>query len=254
MKAQDSKDIKTSNADIIKVIANNEVWWKKSTVPGPSKLIGGNLQAGFYGEVPTRDFITGDELARRIGLTAGVSQFSNEPWLKFSYLGNTEFVAKKTFRCAISWDDINSIDAVKGNRTIEIKGQIYKIRLMKCVKESEQNSITTGIGTFNRGSEWNKLMLPIHRNAPSSWKYPDNVESPTANWNVNYSDADLLTIASAGNGSCTWCQEYAYTDTGNALKGRNGISYSESYYSHVKNNACGWRPVLELVGELKISH
>lgn len=30
MKAQDYKDIKISNADTVKVIANNEIWWQKN--------------------------------------------------------------------------------------------------------------------------------------------------------------------------------------------------------------------------------
>ena len=130
MKAQDYKDIKITNTDTIKVMANNEIWWNViddiSGSPGPTKLIGGNLQAGFYGEVSTSDFITGDKLARMIGLTAGISQFSNEPWLKFSYMGKTEFIAKKTFRYSVSWNSINAVNAVFGNRTIKVGDNTYE--------------------------------------------------------------------------------------------------------------------------------
>lgn len=247
MDTKNVKDIKIANADTVKVMANNEIWWQKNTVPGPSSLIGGNSQAGFYGEVPTSEFITGDELARMIGLTAGTSQFSNEPWLKFSYLGKTEFIAKKTFRHSISWDNLNDANAVFGNRTIDIGGKTYKIRLMKGKTEGKQNDSSSYQGTINHGSEWNKLLLPIHENAPSSWKQPRNVNSPTENWDVGYIDNDLLTISSAENGFRSWCQEYGENTSYRLVRGSEDVSYSggspPSYYFRYY----GWRPVLELV-------
>lgn len=247
MKAQDYKNIKINNADTVKVMANNEVWWQNSTVPGPTKLIGGNLQAGFYGEVPTSEFITGDELARMIGLTAGTSQNSNGGWLKFSYLGKTEFIAKKTFRHSISWDAINNVNAIFGNRTISIRGKIYKIRLIKGKTEGNQNDSSSCKGGIIKGSEWNKLMLPIHKNAPSNWADKGNVNSPTENWNVGYTDADLFTRSSAGNGNYSWCQEYGQNTDYRLLRGGRGVSGSGDVRPSNASDSFGWRPVLELV-------
>ena len=221
--------------------------WEKKTIPGPTKLIGGNLQAGFYGEVPTSEFITGDELARMIGLTVGKIQNANEPWLKFSYLGNTEFVAKKPFGYRISWDNINAVNAVFGNRTIKMGEHTYKIRLMKGKTEGKQNDSSSDSGDINKGSEWNKLMLPIHKNAPSNWAYKDNVNSPTENWNVGYTDDDLVTIDSAGYGYISWCQEYGYGSNGRLYRGSSGVSSSGDFNPSFDANAYGWRPVLELV-------
>lgn len=223
------------------------LWEKKSLGPGPAKLIGGNEQAGFYGEVPANEFITGDELARRIGLNAGTSQFSNEPWLKFSYMGKTEFVAKKPFRYDISWDSINAVNAVFGNRIIEISGSKYKIRLMKGKSEGKQNDSSAYSGNINKGSEWNKLMLPIHKNAPSNWGYKDNVNSPTENWNVRYTDNDLFTNVSIGNGCRCWCQEYGGRTSARLYRGNNGVSAALHMDPHIVDEDFGWRPVLELV-------
>lgn len=246
MKAQDYKDIKTSNLDTIKVMANNEVWWQKNTVPGPSSLIGGNLQAGFYGEVPTSDFITGDELARRIGLTAGTSQFSSEPWLKFSYLGKTEFIAKKPFRHSVSWDNINALNAVFGNRTIKVGDNNYKIRLMKGKTEGKQNDYSSYEGDINKDSEWNKLLLPIHINAPDKWEYPDNVKVPTENWNIGYTDRDLHTNG-VMNGARCWCQEYGDRTAYRLFRGAYGVSVARCLPPTSSSIYEGWRPVLELV-------
>ena len=54
---------------------------------------------------------------------------------------------------------------------------------------------------FYINSMWNKLMLPIHENAPDKWYKDDPVEIPTDDWNVNYTDSDLEI------GAYTICQE-----------------------------------------------
>src|SRR5690554_5978523 len=76
--------------------------------PGPQELIAGNPGAGFYGEVPVSELITGDLLASTIGLTEGTVLHSNEPWLKFALDGKTLYVAKKPFRHSIPWDQIHA--------------------------------------------------------------------------------------------------------------------------------------------------
>lgn len=226
--------------------------WEANTVPGPTKLIGGNSQAGFYGEVPTRNFITGDELAAKIGLTAGVSQFSNDAWLKFSYLGNIEFIAKKPFRHSISWSNINAVNAVYGNRVINIKGSNYKIRLIKGKTEGMQDDVGNYEGNICKNSEWNRLMLPIHQNAPSNWAVPKNVNSPTENWNVRFTNSDLIVTNNVGNGAISWCQERGgyFNLTRGGYRGISSSGSAESVDNIAYSREYGWRPVLELIGEI----
>lgn len=235
------------NVEIKRIMSEGGVLWKKKSLgPGPTKLIGGNEEAGFYGECLASELITGDELARRIGLTRGLSQFSNEPWLKFSYMGKIEFIAKKPFRKLVSWDYIDSANAVFGNRVIEINGLKYKVRLPKGKSEGKQDEVGSFKGTINHGSEWNKLMLPIHIKAPDKWEYPDNVNSPTENWNVKYTDTDLFTYYSFGNETdYSWCQERAGDINSRLLRGYNDISSSNGNASD--SFFYMWRPVLELV-------
>lgn len=247
MDTKNVKDIKIANADTVKVMSSREVWWQKNTVPGPNSLIGGNLQAGFYGEVPTSDFITGDELARMVGLTAGTSQNSNEPWLKFSYLGKTEFIAKKTFRHSISWENINDANAVYGNKTLEINGNIYKIRLVKGKNEGLQETQSKNYKECYY-SEWNKLILPIHKNAPSSFNSEMSVKMPTENWNVGYTDVELCTSQDCKNGYRTWCQDIGELDFRRVIRGDKDVSDASNYSNGTTWNEFGWRPVLELVG------
>lgn len=241
------KSISIANADIQKIVVGGGIVWQGNTIPGPTTLKGGNLQAGFYGEVPASELITGDELAQMIGLTAGHSQFSTEPWLKFSYMGKIEFVAKKPFRHSISWYYIKSINAVYGNRLIKIGKHTYKIRLMKGKTEGKQSDVSETGGYICKGSEWNKLMLPVHINAPSNWKNPENVNNPTENWNVGYTDSDLLTHFTLGEGTFSLCQEYGHNYYSCIARGRVGVSASASPSNDSAYYENGWRPVLELV-------
>lgn len=248
MDSRNIKEIKNSNQDISKILNLNKIIWEGGKAPGPNKLIGGNLQAGFYGECPASEFISGDELARQIGLTVGTSQFSNEPWLKFSYLGKVEYIAKKPFRYSISWDDINVVNAVFGDRTVMINNKTYKLRLMKGKTEGRQDDKSSDQGDINKGSEWNKLMLPIHQKAPSDWAYRNNVNLPTENWNVGYTDIDLFTSGGSGRrGFYSWCQEYGKTTNDHLIRGTDCISGSRFRHSSFSAIAHGWRPVLELV-------
>lgn len=242
------KHVTIGNSEIQRIMHGGGILWQKAMVPGPTKLIGGNLQAGFYGEVPAKDFITGDELAKRIGLTAGTSQFSNEPWLKFSYLGKVEFVAKKPFRYNLSWYNISTVNGVYGNRIITIDDLNFKVRLLKGKSEGKQDDISVTYGAILHNSEWNKLLLPIHKDAPSGWSYKNNVKSPTENWNIGYSEMDL-TGYNYYDEKIQWtiCQEFG-TDSNNCLfRGRGDIT--NTGYGDVKNvhPFFAWRPVLELV-------
>lgn len=259
------KIVKVEDISISSILKSKELIWgeelilgddhdledSKTLGVGPKKLIGGNMEAGFFGETSAKYLITGNELADLIGLTYGVSQFSNEPWLKFAYKGKIQYVAKKPFRHSISWDNINDAKAVYGDRIVEIGGKRYKIRLLRGLGEDKKPSPEQIDGQYNgeicHNSEWNKLMLPIHVNAPSNWSYHNNVNSPTEYWGVNYTDEDLITINKYSSGSSTWCQENTFHTSFSACRGFNGVSYSTTNNVSSRGVNYGWRPVLELI-------
>lgn len=235
-----SKIIHNGN-EIGKVLHQGKTIWRANG------LIAGDMEAGFYGEVPVSEFITGDALSSLAGITAGRSQFSNEPWLKFSYLGETVFVAKKPIRYSISWDDINSKGCVFGSKIVTIKGQQYKVTLLKGKTEGMQDDTSASSGTINHNSMWNRLMGQVHEQAPNNWTYPNNMENTLVNWGINYTDADLLTHDNHGNGSRSWCQNYGMGTGSNLLRGRSGVSYSLGWNSSNRDNYNGFRPALILV-------
>ncbi len=219
--------------------------------PGSKRLIDGTMQAGFFGEVSASELISGDALASLVGISQGTSQHSTAGWLKFAWQGKILFVAKKAFRNSISWDHINSANAVYGDKSVVIDGLSYKIRLLKGANKDPAGAYS---GAICHGSEWNRLMLPIHQEAINkNWAYPNNVESDIPVWAHNlgtgtqgrYTDEDLLTHYDHGSGSYSWCQEVAESAAKRVNRGYDGVSNSNSYTSYNTNSYRGWRPCLE---------
>jgi hypothetical protein len=215
------------------------------TIPGPSTLIAGDMQAGYFGTVSANDFITGNALCSAIGLSAGISQFSNTDWLKFAYKGKIQFVAMKPIRYNLSWDRINSAGAIYG-KNITIDGLTYKVRSFRGAEHDPTNSYAD-TDKDAIGSEWNDLMLPIHAEATTgSWTHPQYVGT-VPNWGIGFTDADLLTHRNYGNGSYTWCQEVQDTYTiERVVRGYNGVAYLYSVTASGFSSYTGFRPVLEL--------
>ena len=213
--------------------------------PGNPVLIAGDMNAGYFGIVPASELITGDALASMVGISAGTSQFSNEGWLKFAYQGKIQFVAKKPIRHSISWTNINSANCVYGDKTIDIGGLTYKVRLMRGANEDPTGDWR---GSINHNSEWNKLMLPIHIEAKNkNWAYPDNVEANVPYWGIDFTDADLHTHETYPDGERSWCQEVRESNNSRIYRGRFGVSYSNSDSPSNSYRNYGFRPVLELV-------
>lgn len=251
MDSRNIENIRNFNINTKKALYKSDVIWHESDdktgSPGPKKLIGGNMEAGFFGEVPSSEFITGKNLSDILGLSAGEFIESSNSWLKFSYLGKIEFISKKPIKHSVSWGYISYTNVVYGGKTITILGKKYSVRLIKGKTEGKQGEMSQIKGSINHNSEWNRLMLPIHKNAPDNWKFKDNVNWPTENWNIGYTDSDLLTNSKYGDGSYTWCQERGEQLSTRLYRGKEGVSYSESFDMVNDYSGYGWRPVLELV-------
>lgn len=216
---------------------------------GPKKLIKGNAEAGFFGETSVSDLITGDALSSAVGMSVGTSQFSNENWLKFSYKGNIQFIAKKPIRSYVVWGHINNVGCVYGTKIISIAGHSFRVRLIQGTNtNTPENYVTNADGDINHYSEWNRLILPLHiRAKDGSWGYPNNIEPDLEYWGIDYDDTDLLTVTAAGSGSRTYCQERT-AGTIAVCRGVVDASLSQpAGFDRAGQVHDGWRPVLELV-------
>lgn len=239
-------------ADRVRMCSNVNIDFKDtSKAPGNKELIAGDGNAGYFGEVPSSRLISGTSLANVMGLTSGYAQFSDTGWLKFAFNRKIIFIAKKPFRYGLNWDSINKCGAVDGSNTIEINSQEYIIRLPRGANKNSPNGSSAGQNCHY--SEWNKLMLPIHKNSKNKkWVMPNNVEPDIDDWDINFTDMDLHTHYDYGRGTHCWCQEIASTSGVNyniLQRGGWGVSVSlmNDYNMSRWLEDMGWRPVLEVI-------
>jgi hypothetical protein len=153
--------------------------------------------------------ISGDNLCSLIGLTAGTLQNSDAGWLKFAKNNRILFIAKKTIRHTVSWNNINEAGAVFGDKILMINGVKYVVRLLST-------------------SEWNALMYPVHVDYGQWWQYTN----------------DELNVVSS-NGSASWTS----TPSGSyrIYRGYSGVTYSYDSLPSYSNSNVGFRPVLEIL-------
>lgn len=218
--------------------------------PNHNILFAGNSDAGFYGEVEAVDFIDMDEFKSKVGYSL-FSFNSNTNWLMFSLDGKKILTTKKPIGHSVSWSNLETRNLVFGNKTIEIGGKTYAVRLFRGAENNPSNNTDEDRDAI--GSEWNRLMLPISAEAPNSFKYP-KFTGVTEDWGIGYSNADL----GQGSGSLgywNWCQETVGSDSSlRVIRGNyDGLSVVTGLHSNNKLSDYGWRPVLELIGESETS-
>lgn len=219
--------------------ANSNLYGAEASGVGPSVA---SLQydpitdTGFYGEVLSSELYTGSSLSTAIGLTEGTIQFDTDPWLKFYWHGMVLYVSKKPYRHTVSWDAINTANAVYGvnlgstGRTRLTKGSIQlDVKILKGATADASPAISPG-------RQWDELIYRVAAEIPTG--------QIGGNW-ASYTDTDLQIT---GNGGSTWCQEiYKPTTSDRVLRGIASLSYfSANTYANAGPND-GWRPCLALV-------
>ncbi len=183
-----------------------------SNVPGEKEVIAGTEDYGFFGEVDIEEFIDAEDICDYLGLTAGVPQYSDSPWLKVIDGEKMLLISKKTIRHSISWDDINAVGAVFGT-PIVIDGQKYLVRLLST-------------------EEWDRFIYPLqveHYDGADEW--------------ANYTNADL--IIASGNGRSTWTS--TPSGSNRIYRGSLGVSISNNFAPSNSDSNYGFRPVLEVL-------
>lgn len=195
---------------------------------------------GYYGEVSSAQFYTGTQVSTACAVTSGTLQNDTEGWLKFYWHGQVLFIAKKTFRYSLSWDQINTANAIygvnlgsTGKKTITHSGSStsYDVKLMKgAVKDPSPAN--------GDGRQWNELLYRVCAGTETG--------EIGANWATFNPSTDLG--INSGNGSYTWCQEvYQPSATARVFRGYDSLSYFSNYTSSSAGAGLGWRPCLALV-------
>lgn len=192
---------------------------------------------GYYGEVPSAQFYTGTQISTATGVTSGTLHNDTEGWLKFYWHGQVLFIAKKTYRYNLSWDNINSANAVygvnlgsAGKTTITHSGSStkYDVKLMKgAIKDPSPAS--------GGGRQWNELLYRVCTGTEAG--------QIGSNWASFAPNADLG--INSGAGSYTWCQEVYLPNTATrVIRGGGFLSSFGNATSSYAYTDFGWRPCL----------
>ena len=201
----------------------------------------------WYGEVSAEELIDGEALASLLGLTAGTAQYSDAGWLHVGLDGTELLIAKRPLRHTVSWSRLNDVNAVYGNRTIEINGQLYKVRLPKGANSDPTGTDTSGHDLPpSHGSEWNRI---FYRLTNDTYIDDRNTKASEGEFThlAQYSESDLILDyrVPERNGNRSWCQETMGSNR--VTRGGHGVSYLYRDTPTRVNSPYGWRPVLERV-------
>lgn len=229
----------------------------KRSGPGPSVLIAGDAQWGFYGELPT--LISQTALASAIGLTAGTVYVEQPGWFKFSANGKTLFVPKRPLRTNVTWYDFYKLGAVFGVDTVgptppktkpgviqsarvTIGTDVFRVRLMKGFST---DPFADGQGGIDRPSirdgEFNRLILPMLADSQPGQSGPDWASYAYTDLGIVNAGARQI-VQEAGNGNDATNEPYRFY-LGRSLD----VNYAYFIGYDARAASSGWRPVLELI-------
>lgn len=222
--------------------ADSSLYNAEATGVGPSVA---SLQydpitdTGYYGQVTSAQFYTGTQISTATAVTSGTLQNDTEGWLKFYWHGQVLFIAKKTYRHSISWDNINTANAVygvnlgsTGKKTITHSGSStsYDVKLMKGATKDPSPASSPG-------SQWDELLYRVCTGTETG--------EIGANWATLNPSTDLG--INSGNGSYSWTQEVYQPSTASRVRrGYGSLSGFGSYTSSLASTGYGWRPCLAL--------
>lgn len=125
-----------------------------TAMPGSETPVAGDLNYGYFGEVAAADFINGADLCMLLGITEGTLINSAAGWLKVAKNGGRLLVSKMCIRHTITWNTLNALGLVYGEKTVAIQGGLYAVRMLST-------------------TEWDALIYPLHTNYKTWAEFTD---------------------------------------------------------------------------------
>ena len=249
-----------------------------NTGPGPSTLIGGNSRNGFFGICYPEDFINPAVLNTHFNMNMGnLINGTDNAWLKFIIDGEIIYKSMKAIRANVSYKYLYDKGLVYGdglmagengadhhhvptnstpttqNGEYTHNGNTYSVRLMKGGTKNPIEYLSPDRSTI--GSEWNRLMHPIHQNVlQDTWLHPEFVYEYVQIWthNLGTGSSGMFTNADLGIGGIFpgrshWCQESVDEEPEKRIRrGYQGADSSTTFETNQGSIDCGWSPVLVL--------
>jgi hypothetical protein len=197
------------------------------TGPGPTELIAGDEQAGFYGEIGPEEFISYSDLSSVLGVSAGtLINNAESAWLKVASYNKILYIAKKPIRGGISWNSINVAGAVHGTQLI-IGEATFSSRLLYASNTNPESGA---------GGELTNVFVKLLNGELAS-----------------YSAESIGGGGTVSSPRWPWAVETVAASTSNRVRygGASGIAFNAATANDASTTATNsynsWRPVLELI-------
>lgn len=178
-----------------------------TTGPGPQQLVRGSWEAGYFGRVPSADFISQTNLLSALGFSGGSGPNADgaiNHYYKFALKGKIIFVPCGSIRWSITWDQIYALGLMYGvdgtgldqhpagsnlvgvnqKKIVAIQGYNFMVRTFKGATTPTTDMIPnlTNFAAIAEGSEWDLTMGRINTNGTLPFNtnalWDDNLNAP----------------------------------------------------------------------------
>lgn len=236
---------KTTGSVDFKISRNIKIIALDDKGVGEDKLYYGNLDYGYYGNVPASQFFSGTQLAAAMGLTFPAY---GDPtmWHKFAHQGKTVFVPNAFIGKGLSYNELVAAGLLEG-KVIQHGQFQYKVRLMKGYDPTMNfadrlplpSSTVDTVTIPNFDSEFDRLVYPMSRYVPTN-QIMHNIDARTMAL-LGYSTNVLMLMAEIkGDSSACLCR-------GIQTETSVGLTHANATTPTTKNNFLGFLPVVELI-------
>lgn len=222
-------------------------YWVADGSADETEIVKGDAELGYITAVPATGLITGDELASRIGFTAGdpIEENNDTNWIKYSYDGKVKYVAQRTLRNNLAPNDVPGLGSSSEQHTprVIIAGELYEVSLLHGIGNKYANF--TGHGDdieVTHGSEWNQVMYRLY----SGYDTTDS-EKPYENWLELDNDQLSLKTHDFVLGDI-----YGRPTDMSIARGFRSVGYMNSLLDIAPSVNNGWRPTLTSLGKLNL--
>jgi hypothetical protein len=195
---------------------------------GPSIILAGNENLGYFGQVAPIEVIQSNDLATLVGYGQGTAIPDADPqWLKFIDNGKILYVAKRPLRYNVNVEGMQAV-GIRTGKIVTIKGRQFKVRLLTGGNADPATA---------SGGEWDRLIYPVCTTRP--------VGTPVL---AAIPPGELGITTSANSGGATFCQDKWASNGYYIIRGYTGLTFVAGGNNIGSNGGLfGWRPVLELV-------
>jgi hypothetical protein len=249
---------KTTSAVDTVTSANYRIQAVPRLGPGPSELKYGDYNYGYFGSIPSNEFINTANLRSAVNFQAGPGNNAAPTWHKYVRNGTVYFVPNTCLGQSVQWTEIyaagimfgitgsgphrNGATATDQRKTVTIGSDVFIVRCMKGYSDDATRIVPNA--TVNEpaeySNEFNDFIYPLVKFVPAAQRLVNIAaqgvqETLPGPWN-GYTSVAIQELSDSGS--------LPVVRRGGAFETRTGLAQRSS---NTNAYLCSWYPILELV-------